>query len=122
MSTTTPREIGAAMFEAADSMDVDGWVRHQTEDVFFRFGNAEPIKGREAVRVAIKEFFGVIKGIRHTIIHDWEIGDTVIQELEVTYTRQDGDEVTVPAANILRFRDGQIAEYLIYVDQAPLWA
>ena len=40
MSTTTAREIGAAMFEASDSMDVDGWVQHQTEDVFFRFGNA----------------------------------------------------------------------------------
>ena len=121
MTTRPAREIGAGMFEASDRMDVDGWVQHQTEDVFFRFGNAEPIKGREAVRAAIKEFFGMIRGIRHTIIADWEIGDTVIQQLEVTYTRQDGNEVTVPAANILRFRDGQIAEYLIYVDQAPLW-
>lgn len=121
MTTRTAREIGAAMFEASDRMDVDGWVQPQTEDVFFRFGNAEPIKGREAVRAAIKEFFGMIRGIRHTIVADWEVGDTVIQQLEVTYTRQDGNEVTVPAANILRFRDGQIAEYLIYVDQAPLW-
>jgi len=122
MSTTTAREIGAAMFKASDSMDVDGWVQYQAEDVFFRFGNAEPINGREAVRAAIKEFFGMIRGIRHTILADWEIGDTVVQQLEVTYTRQDGNEVTMPAANILRFRDGQITEYLIYVDQAPLWA
>jgi ketosteroid isomerase-like protein len=122
MTTTTAREIAAAMYKPADSMDVDGWVDHQAEDVVFRFGNAEPIKGREAVRAAIKQFFGMIKGIRHTIIQDWQIDDTVIQQLEVTYTRQDGNEVTVPAANILRFRDGQIAEYLIYVDQSPLWA
>lgn len=120
--STTAREISAAMFQASDAMDVDGWVNYQAEDVYFRFGNAEPIQGREAVRAAIKQFFGMIKGISHTVIQDWEIGDTVIQQLEVTYTRQDGNDVTVPAANILRFRDGQIAEYLIYVDQAPLWA
>jgi ketosteroid isomerase-like protein len=121
MPTITARDIGAAMFRASDAMDVDGWVNYHAEDVHFRFGNAEPIKGREAVRAAIKQFFGMIKGIRHTILQDWEIGDTVIQQLEVTYTRQDGNEVTVPAANILRFRDGHISEYLIYVDQAPLW-
>jgi ketosteroid isomerase-like protein len=120
--TTTAREIGAAMFKVSDAMDVDGWVDYQAEDVHFRFGNAEPINGREAVREAIKQFFGMIKGIRHTIIQDWEIEDRVIQQLEVTYTRLDSKEVTVPATNILRFRDGQITEYLIYVDQAPLWA
>jgi ketosteroid isomerase-like protein len=122
MNATTAREIGAEMFKASDSMDVDGWVKYHTEDVYFRFGNAEPLKGRETVGEAIKQFFGMIKGIRHTIIQAWEIDDTVVQRLEVTYTRQDGNEVTVPAANILRFRGGQIAEYLIYVDQAPLWA
>lgn len=120
--TTTAREIGAAMFEASDKLDVDGWVQYQADDVLFRFGNAEPIKGRDAVRDTVREFFGMINGIRHTVIRDWEIDDTVLQQLEVTYTRQDGAEVTVPASNILRFRDGKIAEYLIYVDTAPLWA
>ena len=39
-----------AIFADIDSLDPDKFVAHLTEDVVFRFGNAEPSVGRAAVR------------------------------------------------------------------------
>jgi len=120
--TITATAIGRAMFEPADRLDVDGWCGHLAEDVHFRFGNAEPLQGRPAVREAVSQFFATLKGLRHEILEDWAIDDRVIQRLQVTYTRPDDSQVTVPAVNILRIDGELIAEYLIYVDLAPLYA
>ena len=54
-------------------------------------------------------------------MRDWAVGDTVIQDLLVTYTRHDGSTLTVPAANILAVRDERIADYRIYVDANALY-
>lgn len=120
--TTTATEIGRAMFEPADQLDVDGWCSHLSNDVHFRFGNAEPLHGRAAVREAVSQFFAGLKGLRHEILDEWTSGDKVIQQLQVTYTRPDDSQVSVPAVNILRVDGELIAEYLIYVDLAPLYA
>ena len=40
----------ADLFADIDSMDPDRFAAHLAENVRFRFGNAEPIHGREAVR------------------------------------------------------------------------
>jgi hypothetical protein len=120
--TTTATDIGRAMFEPADRLDVDGWCSHLSEQVHFRFGNVEPLDGRDAVHEAVSQFFAGLKGLRHQVLEDWTVGDRVIQQLLVTYTRPDDSQVTVPAVNILRIDDELIGEYLIYVDLAPLYA
>ena len=43
-------------------------------------------------------------------------------EAEVTYTRKDGGTVTVPVVTIYREGDGDIADYRIFIDLAPLFA
>jgi ketosteroid isomerase-like protein len=119
---TTSQNPGTDMFRASDALDVDGWVAYLAPGVRFRFGNADPLTGREAVRQAVAEFFTTISGLRHTIVRDWRADDMIIQKLEVTYTRRDGKTVTVPAVNLLRVSDGLIADYEIYVDLAPVYA
>ncbi len=120
--TTTATDIGRAMFEPADRLDVDGWCSHLSENVHFRFGNAEPLDGRDAVREAVSQFFATLKGLRHEVVSDWTVDNRVIQQLLVTYTRPDDSQVTVPAVNLLRIDGERIGEYLIYVDLAPLYA
>ena len=120
--TTTATDIGRAMFEPADRLDVDGWCSHLTEDIHFRFGNAEPVHGRAAVREAVSQFFATLKGLRHEVVQDWTVDDAVIQQLTVTYTRPDDTQLSVPAVNILRVQDQLIADYQIYVDLTPLYA
>jgi hypothetical protein len=122
MTTATKRDFSTLMFAAADALDVDRYVTFLARDVYFRFGNAEPIIGRDAVREAVGEFFTTIKGLKHTIDQEWHEGETIIQQLSVTYTRLDGDLVTLPAVNILRMVDDTVADYRIYVDLAPVYA
>jgi ketosteroid isomerase-like protein len=110
------------MFAVADTLDVDNYVNYLAPDVHFRFGNAEPITGREAVRDAVGQFFTTIKGLQHTILQEWHDGDTIIQQLDVTYTRLDDKQVTLPAINLLRMHDDTVADYRIYVDLAPVYA
>jgi len=122
MPTTSRQEFGAKMFAVADALDVDNYVTYLAPDVQFRFGNAEPITGRDAVRDAVGHFFTTIKGLRHTIVREWHDGDTIIQQLDVTYTRLDDKQVTLPAVNLLRMDNDTVADYRIYVDLAPVYA
>lgn len=120
--TTTSDDFSARMFAAADDLDVDNYVGFLARDVYFRFGNAEPISGRKAVREAVGAFFTTIKGLKHTIDQEWHDGNAIIQQLSVTYTRLDDDTVTIPAVNILRMAGDAVADYRIYVDLAPVYA
>ena len=120
--TTNSQSFGARMFAVADTLDVEKYVNYLAPDVYFRFGNAEPVTGRNAVRDAVGHFFTTIKGLQHTIVREWREGDTIIQQLDVTYTRLDGNRVTLPAVNILRLNDDTVADYRIYVDLAPVYA
>jgi ketosteroid isomerase-like protein len=122
MTTATSQDFSARMFAAADALDVDNYVTFLARDVYFRFGNAEPIIGREAVREAVGTFFTTIKGLQHTIEREWHDGDTIIQQLAVTYTRLDDKLVTLPAVNVLRMHDDTVVNYRIYVDLAPVYA
>lgn len=36
------------------------------------------------------------------------------------YTRKDGDTVTVPVVTIYRERDGEIADFRVFIDLTPL--
>jgi ketosteroid isomerase-like protein len=122
MTTISRQSFGARMFAVADTLDVDSFVNYLAPDVHFRFGNAEPITGLEAVREAVGRFFTTIKGLQHTIVQEWHDHDTIIQQLDVTYTRLDDKQVTLPAINLLRMHDDTVADYRIYVDLAPVYA
>lgn len=103
-------------------MEPERFAAHLAEDVTMRFGNAEPIHGRDAVRDAWAAFCHDLKGVRHDPIGRWKVDATTIVEATVTYTRRDDSQVTVPVVTIYRERDDQIDDYRIYIDLAPLFA
>jgi ketosteroid isomerase-like protein len=114
------RQLARDMFGPADQLDLDGWMKYLDENVSFRFGNADTLVGRTAVAAAIGPFFESLAGLKHEVLRDWVDGDTVIQDLSVTYTRHDSSTLTIPAVNLLTVRDGQITEYKIYADISGL--
>lgn len=114
------RQLAREMFGPADLLDLDGWMKFLDEDVSLRFGNADTLHGRTAVAGAIGPFFESLGGLKHEVLRDWVDGDTVIQDLTVTYTRHDGSTLTIPAVNLLTFSGGQITEYKIYADISGL--
>ncbi len=105
-----------------DSMEPERFAAHLAEDVTMRFGNADPIHGRDAVRDAWGAFCRDLNGVAHELVEQWAIDGTTIVEAKVTYTRGDDSRVTVPVATIYRERGGEIHDYRIFIDLAPLFA
>jgi phospholipase/carboxylesterase len=111
------------MFADIDRMDAGAWAGYLSEDVTFRFGNEQPLLGREAARDALAAFYDTIDGVSHEFREAWEVEGTTIVESNVTYTRKDGNAVTVPIVTIYRLADdGLIGDYRIYADVAPVFA
>lgn len=111
-----------------DHKDADGFAAAFTQDGTLRFGNSETISGRDAIRTAIAQFFTAFKSLRHHSGRTWIDGDIVVLEAGVTYTRHDGQEVTVPATTIFHLVPFDASstpladECRIYVDLTPLFA
>ena len=110
------------LFASIDASDADAFVNFMTPDGVFRFGSARPVKGREAIRAAVAQFFSTIDGCRHALHRSWQDDDTVVCEGDVTYRRHDGSEITLPFCNVLVLSDGLIQRYSIYADVNPLYA
>lgn len=112
----------ARIFRDIDTFDPDKFVAHLTKDVVFRFANSPELTGRPAVRQGVADFFTTIAGLSHRLLHTWEMGDTVIVQTEVTYTRTNGKQVTLPNADILTFRGVKARDWRIYIDLTPVYA
>ena len=111
------------MFDEIDRMDAEAWASHLAPDAVMRFGNADPVHGREACRDALAAFYGQIRGLAHHVGEQWEHDGTTIVEANVTYTRTDAAEVSVPVVTIYRTDGrGEIADYRVYIDLAPVFA
>ena len=115
------RDVTSA-FASIDALDADAFVAHLAPDVVFRFGNGEPLKGRQAVKEAVEGFWTTIGGLSHHILDVFEDGDTSIVKIDVEYVLTDGRRVTVPNADILTFDGDLISDWQIYIDLAPLFA
>ena len=61
----------SSLFAAIDARDADGFVEYLCEDGVFRFGNAEPVAGRAAIREAVAGFFSTIAGLEHRLTRTW---------------------------------------------------
>ena len=112
----------ADLFADIDSMEPDRFARHLSSDATMRFGNAEPVHGRDAIRDAWASFCETLDGVHHDVVEQWDVGDGGIVEASVTYTRKDGSRVTVPVVTIYRARGELIDDYRIFIDLAPLFA
>lgn len=112
-----------SIFALIDSMDSAGFAGLFAQNATLTFGNGEPMVGRDAIATGSAAFWTNIAGLRHRIINQWVFMHDSIAETAVTYTRQDGNEVTVPAVSIWRAEtDGLIGNYRIFVDLAPVFA
>lgn len=116
-------EFSAKVFALVDATDAAGFSKLFAPQGRMRFGNNEPMTGPEAIEAGVSGFFGIIKGLRHTILHEWNSGpDTVVEEL-VDYYRLAGDTVTVPAVTLWHVDEaGLIDDFRVYFDLAPLFA
>ena len=111
----------AQLFRNIDARDTDAFVSYLTEDALFQFGNAAPVRGKEAVRDAVAAFFSSIRSLSHAVHGSWAHPEAVVMHGEVTYTRHDGTRLTVPFANVLKMEGTSIQEYHVFTDLSELF-
>ena len=112
----------ADLFAAIDARDTERFLAFLTDEAYFRFGSTPPAQGKEAIRDAVGGFFSSIAGCRHSVARVVAEGDVLICEGEVTYTRHDSSEITLPFANVFELDGELISAYKIYADASPLYA
>jgi ketosteroid isomerase-like protein len=112
----------ASLFAAIDAKDTDAFLGFLTEAASFRFGSAAKLQGQAAIRSGVDGFFTTIAGSKHTLSNVIESDSTIVVEGNVTYTRHDGVELTLPFTNIFELEADRIGQYKIYIDIAPLFA
>ena len=117
-----PADHAEAIFAALDAKDTAAVAAFMTDDVHLRLGNTEPIHGKAAFVQSVEAFLGSIASFQHHILDVWADGDALIVQLEVSYTRHDGGELTLPCVNVFRLRDGAVADYRVYMDISPVYA
>ena len=105
-----------------DSMDPRRFSALITENGSFRFGNLPPFVGRKAIEECVASFWSTIAGSRHQVVDFWEAPDSVVWQGSVLYTRKDGRKVPVNFVNIFSLDGDLIKDYLIYIDNTPLYA
>lgn len=111
------------IFAAIDAFDPDKFVAHLTEDVVFRFGNADPAIGRQAVKEGVAGFFSSIAGLTHHIQDVWEVdAETTVARIDVEYRRQDGETVYTPNVDVLKWTGDLVSDWQIFIDVAPVYA
>lgn len=127
IAKSTKTQIIKYLFEALESVtdnpieSSEKYVNFLTESAQFRFGNLDALVGHKAIKNSLVDFCQQVKGIYHDIKREWEIGDVVFLEMEVTYYRLDGIKVTLPVMDLFQFKGDLIQEVKIYMDINPVF-
>jgi ketosteroid isomerase-like protein len=101
---------------------VDEFASYFTEDAFYRVGNTEPLIGRDRIRESSVRFRQAVKSIVHDVKQIWEMGNTVIVEIDVTYTRNDGKIIKLPCLDVVELEGDKFKAIHIYMDISPVFA
>lgn len=111
------------VFARVDSFDPARFAEIFAAEGTMVFANGDPMVGPAAVEQGVGGFFSTINGLSHRLLAEWHDGGASVAQLETTYDRQDGKQVTVPVVSIIRRRDdGLVDDYRVFFDIAPVYA
>lgn len=109
------------VWDRADALDAQGFAARFAPEGTFHLGNNQPMVGPAEIATRLTEFFGSIRGMRHTFERRYTLGSADIMEGSVRYTRLDGSTVDIPAAAVTESAAGRITSARSYIDLAPLF-
>ena len=117
----TKSDIVRRMFLAGESMNVENFVKFYTDDALYQFSNFPVAYGPQGIRDSSVAFLEKVAKVYHHITGMWEVGDTVICEMEVSYIRYDGKEFRLPCCDTIVFKGDKVQELRIYMDISPVF-
>ncbi len=115
-------ELTKQAFAAVEANDVDQYITMFTDDAVYQIANYPPVTGPEGISEFAKPVMQMFTKVTHDIKGIWEFADTVICEMDVTYTRNDGKVTTVPCLDIVHFENGKIKKLQAFIDASPAFA
>ena len=115
-----PNHAALTRFSAAfGSGDVDAIMARMTQDCVFESTGPAPDgerhEGQKAVRAVWEQLFGGTVDPKFTDEETFVSGDRALVRWRFTWTNGDGSEGHVRGVDVLRLRDGLVAEKLSYV-------
>lgn len=110
------------IFAAVDSQASKDFLAYLAEDATFRFGNWPVAAGHAAIADVFDSFCKTIRSLHHESVETFVQGNAAIIEQVVHYVDGWGRPHSLPCVNVLRFRDGKVADYRIFMDAGPLFS
>lgn len=106
-----------------DSKDVDAYAAFLAEDVELVQNNEEPVRGRDAVRGGLAEYWMSFGELEHDLLNLYGSDHNFVLEALNHYSRLDGEKVTLRAVAFTdRDEEGRALSVRFYTDTAPLFA
>lgn len=109
-------------YEVVDAMDLETFKSMHSKSAKVTFANFPAAEGPDQIAGAIGQFWSSIRGLKHSFINRWDHAEESILECAVTYTRKDGQAVTLPCVTILKPDGDKVGELRIFTDVAPVYA
>lgn len=110
----------ADYFAMVDTLDVDEFVTWYADDASFRFANSPPAVGKPAIQAALRQFYGLIRSMRHEKTGAWADATSGAWEATAHFETRDGRTFALPAVSTLRVRDGLVREFRFVMDASPI--
>ncbi len=121
-SLETRIDIVRRLMAAVELNASDEYVSYFTDDAVYKVGNAEAVVGPESIRRLAASVIHLIEKVSHDVKNIWELGDTLICEMELRYLRKDGKTVTVPNLTIVRFEGDRVRSYQAFLDASSVFS
>jgi len=121
-SRETRIDVVRRLMAAVELNASDEYVSHFTDDAVYKVGNAEAVVGPESIRRLAASVIHLIEKVSHDVRNIWELGDTLICEMELRYLRKDGKTVTVPNLTIVRFEGDRVRSYQAFLDASSVFS
>jgi hypothetical protein len=104
--------------------EIEPFMTSSAPDVVCVVGSSGPMVGKDALRGALEQLYGISRSIRHEVISEWVFGNEIIVEAVAHYDRMsDGKHIPLPSVTIVAVNgDGLVTSWGAYVDPGPLFA
>ncbi len=110
------------LFKAIDASDTESFLSFLSDDAVFKFGNLQPVPGKDNIRAFLDGFFKSIDHTVHSDIKEYNTGSVWFTTGNVEYTRKDSSTLAVPFCNKFEMNEGDmIQRYEIFVDNSELF-
>lgn len=109
-------------YAAVEANNVEEYVTFFTDDAIYKVGNFPAVVGHDGIRGLALPLVEMFTSVTHDVKNFWEIDDTVVCEMDITYNRKDGKVSIIPCLDVIHFSGDKVRELKAYLDPSPAFS